>query len=50
MVRECVFREFLMKHLTVKLLDASRDYWIRYGATDWGAVIDEEVCSAPVWR
>ncbi len=36
MVRECVFRKFLMKPLTVKLLDASREYWIRHGVTDWG--------------
>ena len=43
MVRECVFRKFLMKPLTVKLLDASREYWIRHGVTDWGVVIDEEV-------
>lgn len=42
MVRECVFRKFLMKPLTVKLLDASREYWIRHGVTDWGLVIDEE--------
>ena len=37
MVRECVFRKFLMKPLTVKLLDASRDYWLRHGVTDWGS-------------
>lgn len=43
MVRECVFRKFLMKPLTVKLLDASREYWGRHGVTDWGVVIDEEV-------
>ena len=43
MVRECVFRKFLMKPLTVKLLDASREYWIRHGVTNWGLVIDEEV-------
>lgn len=43
MVRECVFRKFLMKPMTVKLLDASREYWIRHGVTDWGLVIDEEV-------
>lgn len=42
MVRECVFRKFLMKPLTVKLLDASREYWLRHGVTDWGVVIDEE--------
>jgi hypothetical protein len=43
MVRECVFRKFLTKPLTVKLLDVSREYWIRHGVTDWGLVIDEEV-------
>ena len=43
MVRECVYRRLLMKPLTVKLLDASRDYWLRHGVTDWGLVIDEEV-------
>jgi len=42
MVRECVFRKFLMKPLTIKLLDASREYWLRHGVTDWGLVIDEE--------
>lgn len=43
MVRECFCRKFLTKPLTVKLLDASREYWIRHGVTDWGIVIDEEV-------
>ena len=43
MVRECVFRRLLMKPLTVKLLEASRNYWQRHGVTDWGLVIDEEV-------
>ena len=43
MVRERVFRKFLMKPLTVKLLDASREYWRRNGVTDWGLVVDEEV-------
>ncbi len=42
MVRECVFRKFLTKPMTVKLLDASRDYWINHGVSDWGMVIDEE--------
>ncbi len=42
MVRECVYRKRLTKPLTVKLLDASRDYWLRHGVTDWGLVIDEE--------
>ena len=43
MVRECVFRKHLMKPMTVKLLDASKDYWLRHGVTEWGLVIDEEV-------
>lgn len=42
MVRECVFRKFLTKPMTVKLLDASRDYWLKHGVSDWGVVIDEE--------
>ena len=42
MVRECVQRKFLMKPMTVKLLDASREYWLRRGVTDWGLVVDEE--------
>ena len=29
MVRECVERRFLKKPMTVKLLDASREYWTR---------------------
>lgn len=42
MVRECVYRKYLMKPLTVKLLDASKEYWSRHGVQDWGLVIDAE--------
>ena len=42
-VRECVQRKFLTKPMTVKLLDASREYWHKRGITDWGLVIDAEV-------
>ena len=42
MVRECVFRKFLVKPMTVKLLDASREYWLNHGVSDWGIVIDAE--------
>lgn len=42
MVRECVYRKFLTKPMTVKLLDASYEYWLKHGVTDWGLVIDEE--------
>ena len=43
MVRECVYRKHLTKPMTIKLLDASREYWLRHGVTDWGLVIDAEV-------
>ena len=42
MVRECVWRKYLLKPMTVRLLDASREYWRRHGVTDWGLVINEE--------
>ena len=42
MVRECVFRKLLLKPMTVRLLDLSREYWSRHGVSDWGIVIDEE--------
>lgn len=42
MVRECVFRKFLTKPMTVKLLDASREYWLNHGVSDWGLIIDEK--------
>ena len=42
MVRECVQRIHLTKPMTIKLLDLSREYWLKKGVTDWGLVIDEE--------
>lgn len=42
MVRECVYRKHILKPMTAKLLDASRDYWRRRGVTDWGVVIDRK--------
>ena len=42
MVRECVFRKLLSKPMTAKLLDASRNYWIRRGVTDWGIVVEKK--------
>lgn len=42
MVRECVYAKALTKPLTVKLLDASREYWTRRGVTDWGLAINAE--------
>jgi hypothetical protein len=42
MVRECISRRLLTKPMTVKLLDQSREYWLRRGVSDWGIVIDEE--------
>ena len=42
MVRECVYRIRLTKPMTMRLLEASRQYWLRHGVSDWGIVIDEE--------
>ena len=42
MVRECVQRKYLTKPMTIKLLDVSRNFWLRHGVTDWGLVIDAE--------
>ena len=42
LIRECVFRKKLYLPLTCKLLDVSRDYWLKRGVTDWGIVIEEE--------
>lgn len=42
MVRECVERKYLTKPLTAKLLDTSRQYWLRQGVTDWGIVVEKE--------
>ena len=42
MVRECLQRDRLTKPMNVKLLNASRNYWLKRGA-DWGLVVDAEV-------
>ena len=42
MVRECVYRKYLTKPMTVKLLDMSREYWLNHGVSDLGIVIDAE--------
>lgn len=42
MVRECVFRKLLTKPLTVKMLEASRQYWLKHGVGDWGLVVDKK--------
>ena len=34
MVRECVLRKLLTKPMTVKLLDISREYWLKHGVND----------------
>ena len=41
-VRECVSRERLMKPQMVRMLDASRSFWLANGVEDWGIVIDGE--------
>lgn len=42
MVRECVFRKKLSLPRTCKLLDASREFWLCRGVTDWAIVVEQE--------
>ena len=42
MIRECVFRKKLSLPRTCKLLDVSREYWLKRGVEDWGIVIEKE--------
>ena len=42
MVRVCISRQYLTKPMNAKLLDLSRNYWLRHGITDWGIVIEKE--------
>ena len=46
MVRECVFRSKLSLPRTCKLLDISREYWLKRGVTDWAIVIEKEDSNA----
>ena len=41
-VRECIQRKYLLKPMSVRLLEASRQYWFKRGVLDWGLVIDGE--------
>ena len=41
MVRECVARKVISRPMTAKLLEESRNYWLKHGVTDWGIVVDE---------
>ena len=41
MVRECVNRNHLTKPLTARLLQASKDFWLRHGVSDWGIVVQK---------
>ena len=41
-VRECVVREYIPRPFHIRLLDASREYWMRRGIKDWGIVTNED--------
>lgn len=41
-VRECVYRKKLTLPRTCRLLDASREYWLKRGIEDWGIVVEKE--------
>ena len=40
LVRECIKRNLIERPKTIKMLDASREYWAARGVMDWGVVID----------
>ena len=40
LVRECIKRNLTERPKTIKMLDASREYWAQRGINDWGLVID----------
>ena len=42
LVRECLYRKLITKPMTIRLLEESRQYWLRRGITDWGLIINEE--------
>lgn len=42
MVRECVYRKYLTKPMTARLLEASRMYWLKRGVSDWGIVVNAD--------
>ncbi len=42
MVRECTYRKMLTRPTFAKLLEASRQYWLHHGVSDWGIVTNEE--------
>ena len=42
MVRECVQRKYLLKPMTIRLMDISWAYWKRHGVEDWGLVVDAD--------
>ncbi len=42
LVRECVFKSKLLLPRTCKLLDISREYWLKRGITDWAIVVEQE--------
>ncbi len=42
MVRECVYKDKLLKPYYIKILDESRNYWLSKGIVDWGIVLNED--------
>lgn len=37
-----MFRKLLDKPKTMKLLDASRNFWLSRGVSDWGLIVDAD--------
>ena len=41
LVRECVYKEKLLRPQVIKMLDAGRNYWLSKGIKNWGIVLNE---------
>ena len=42
MIIECIEKDKLLKPMTSKMLDCSRNYWLSKGIDDWRLVVGEE--------
>lgn len=41
-VRECLYRRYITKPLNLKVLEASRKFWLKRGVKDWAIVVNEK--------
>ena len=41
-IRECLYRRYIAKPLNLKVLEASRKFWLKRGVKDWAIVVNEK--------